>query len=188
MCGFDISIFILTKNNLKIEYSRGSCKIHASASFCKYFYIFINTQVPLVEEERRAKGSPASLASCGRANSAPSNDSGHVSAEPYSLPSVSSTKVCMNSYYLLGRYTKISHNFPISGNVYFFFPSLGSWPCWGPHCRRCHTSLNWVYKGTELFWAQFHLLLKNSINHLHILKTGTFMMTCRGKYAFIYGS
>ena len=92
----------------------------------KYFYIFINTQVPLVEEERRAKGSPASLASCGRANSAPSNDSGHVSAEPYSLPSVSSTKVCMNSYYLLGRYTKISHNFPISGNVYFFFPSLGS--------------------------------------------------------------
>ena len=63
----------------------------------KYFYIFINTQVPLVEEERRAKGSPASLASCGRANSAPSNDSGHVSAEPYSLPSVSSTKVSITS-------------------------------------------------------------------------------------------
>ena len=92
----------------------------------KHLYIFVHAQVPLVEEERRAKGSPASLASCGRANSAPSNDSGHVSAEPYSLPSVSSTKVCMNSYYLLGRYTKISHNFPISGNVYFFFPSLGS--------------------------------------------------------------
>ena len=63
----------------------------------KHFYIFVNTQVPLVEEERRAKGSPASLASCGRANSAPSNDSGHVSAEPYSLPSVSSTKVFMSS-------------------------------------------------------------------------------------------
>ena len=63
----------------------------------KHFYIFANTQVPLVEEERRAKGSPASLASCGRANSAPSNDSGHVSAEPYSLPSVSSTKVFMDS-------------------------------------------------------------------------------------------
>ena len=43
-------------------------------------------------EERRGKGSPSSLASCGRANSAPSNDSGHVSAEPCSLPSVSSTK------------------------------------------------------------------------------------------------
>jgi len=37
------------------------------------------------------KPSP-SLASSGRANSAPSNDSGHVSAEPFSLPSVSSTK------------------------------------------------------------------------------------------------
>merc|ERR550532_1657966 len=52
-------------------------------------------KVPLAEEERRdtlVKRSPASLASCGRANSAPSNDSGHVSAEPYSLPSVSSTK------------------------------------------------------------------------------------------------
>merc|ERR1719209_1361280 len=52
-------------------------------------------KVSLAEEERRetlVKGSPASLASCGRANSAPSNDSGHVSAEPYSLPSVSSTK------------------------------------------------------------------------------------------------
>ena len=92
----------------------------------KYFYIFINTQVPLVEEERRAKGSPASLASCGRANSAPSNDSGHVSAEPYSLPSVSSTKVFMISKYLTGRYTKISHNFLNSGNVNRFFPSLGS--------------------------------------------------------------
>ena len=45
------------------------------------------------------KGSPASLASCGRANSAPSNDSGHVSAEPYSLPSVSSTKV-LDIFYL----------------------------------------------------------------------------------------
>ena len=65
----------------------------------KHFYIFVHAQVPLVEEERRAKGSPASLASCGRANSAPSNDSGHVSAEPYSLPSVSSTKVFMNSKY-----------------------------------------------------------------------------------------
>merc|ERR1719189_2893333 len=52
-------------------------------------------KVSLAEEERRdtlVKGSPASLGSCGRANSAPSNDSGHVSAEPYSLPSVSSTK------------------------------------------------------------------------------------------------
>jgi hypothetical protein len=37
------------------------------------------------------KPSP-SLASSGRANSAPSNDSGHVSAEPCSLPSVSSIK------------------------------------------------------------------------------------------------
>ena len=63
----------------------------------KHFISFVNTQVPLVEEERRAKGSPASLASCGRANSAPSNDSGHVSAEPYSLPSVSSTKVLISS-------------------------------------------------------------------------------------------
>merc|ERR1719278_731683 len=52
-------------------------------------------KVSLAEEERKdtlVKGSPASLGSCGRANSAPSNDSGHVSAEPYSLPSVSSTK------------------------------------------------------------------------------------------------
>lgn len=39
-----------------------------------------------------SKAGPASLASCGRANSAPSNDSGHVSAEPGSLPSLSSTK------------------------------------------------------------------------------------------------
>jgi hypothetical protein len=38
------------------------------------------------------KTCPASLANCGRANSAPSNDSGHVSAEPGSLPSLSSTK------------------------------------------------------------------------------------------------
>jgi len=45
-----------------------------------------------IDERSHGKGSPSSLASCGRANSAPSNDSGHVSAEPCSLPSVSSTK------------------------------------------------------------------------------------------------
>ena len=76
----------------------------------KHFYIFVHAQVPLVEEERRAKGSPASLASCGRANSAPSNDSGHVSAEPYSLPSVSSTKVFINSNYLM--YREINKDIP----------------------------------------------------------------------------
>ena len=53
------------------------------------------------------KRSPASLASCGRANSAPSNDSGHVSAEPYSLPSVSSTKV-LDIFYL--EYSKTKAN------------------------------------------------------------------------------
>ena len=65
--------------------------------YCSLSETLLFLQVPLVEEERRAKGSPASLASCGRANSAPSNDSGHVSAEPYSLPSVSSTKVSITS-------------------------------------------------------------------------------------------
>ena len=48
--------------------------------------------VPMDTLTTSVKPSP-SLASSGRANSAPSNDSGHVSAEPCSLPSVSSTKV-----------------------------------------------------------------------------------------------
>jgi len=47
--------------------------------------------VPMDTLTTSVKPSP-SLASSGRANSAPSNDSGHVSAEPCSLPSVSSTK------------------------------------------------------------------------------------------------
>ena len=68
-------------------------------------YSSLNWKVSLAEEERRVKGSPASLASCGRANSAPSNDSGHVSAEPYSLPSVSSTKV-LDIFYLTYSKTK----------------------------------------------------------------------------------
>ena len=71
------------------------------AWFSMTLYWSFNLKVSLAEEERRetlVKGSPASLASCGRANSAPSNDSGHVSAEPYSLPSVSSNKVSDISY------------------------------------------------------------------------------------------
>merc|ERR1719206_443278 len=47
--------------------------------------------VPLDTHTTSIKPSP-SVASSGRANSAPSNDSGHVSAEPCSLPSVSSIK------------------------------------------------------------------------------------------------
>jgi len=49
------------------------------------------TVVPMDTLTTSVKPSP-SLASSGRANSAPSNDSGHVSAEPCSLPSVSSIK------------------------------------------------------------------------------------------------
>lgn len=55
----------------------------------------VHEEVVVVEQRSHLKGSPSSLASCGRANSAPSNDSGHVSAEPCSLPSVSSTKVLL---------------------------------------------------------------------------------------------
>ena len=68
----------------------------ATPQYLNWLFWCFNCKVSLAEEERRdtlVKGSPASLGSCGRANSAPSNDSGHVSAEPYSLPSVSSTKV-----------------------------------------------------------------------------------------------
>jgi len=50
-----------------------------------------NTLVTVDTLNASVKPSP-SLASSGRANSAPSNDSGHVSAEPFSLPSISSTK------------------------------------------------------------------------------------------------
>ena len=103
-------------------------------------------KVSLAEEERRGeKGSPASLASCGRANSAPSNDSGHVSAEPYSLPSVSSTKVfdISSTSNRLGK----SIHFQNAGNVHCLLPSIGPWPSWGPHCWRCHTSLHRVHQG-----------------------------------------
>jgi len=51
----------------------------------------LKSPVVAIDTLTTVKSSP-SLASSGRANSAPSNDSGHVSAEPCSLPSVSSTK------------------------------------------------------------------------------------------------
>eukprot|EP00092_Neocalanus_flemingeri_P028707 GFUD01031168.1.p1 GENE.GFUD01031168.1~~GFUD01031168.1.p1 ORF type:complete len:1328 (+),score=372.05 GFUD01031168.1:241-4224(+) len=51
----------------------------------------MKSPVVTIDTIASVKPSP-SLASSGRANSAPSNDSGHVSAEPCSLPSVSSTK------------------------------------------------------------------------------------------------